>query len=788
MNDPQDLLYTNQFINTNIINQNEINEESKNYDRFIEYESNLNTEETNNTLKYINNDDQETDQFNIQKSFYKPFPIENHKNGYPMFDPLLKDLSKDTYTRIKETIINIDTENRNPIFYPYSSNVKINLPKTLNNIHQIEISNINIPNFLKSVKYMKNNFAWQYFNDYYLNTDISYNLIPFTLYKDGKYYSYFDIPYSSYKLLPEIINIDLTYDPSQFLTYQVNINEGNYTVDQLLYEIEKESIKILHAVDNQNVLQSNDENTYKIYEEPYYSFKSLRNGPTNWNFEYNKQSGNIFCVNRIEAVDLCSFQTFYADDKSLTSDYFKKYDMFYGYSSLGEDYILDTNYIYITVPLIQDVTDNWIDNSAQANNKEIYPNGNYFNPYKINPFPLVISADVSEQQKETTFYNFINQITMTTFWDIRVYTETPFNDENVRYKEDELYNLSYYKFIDIITLPELNNNLIRIGLRWSPISSKGAPFQNSFPKINFEYFKPVINVSIITSELLQEYYSRNNILKNLTGYKNLTTKIGRALPCRLIYGKYNNKYQNYKTEYVNDSKQSIMEYLNFAIANSTNGEVKNINNNGFSFIHSNLYGTTLTSDEPINQFIDSVTYFNNKKIDLELKIVDNNFYLKNNNYIFLKISFDGVDLTKIQQNQNELATSENQNHVNQNYSNSILTNYLGIGETVDCYNGLMKIKSKNYEGIFCKILTSTIPGSIDVKDNNISSKIIFNAYDNLLSNIYNIKIQLLDFNLKEIETKENFNFDLKFIFSDSKLKETNINTKTNKIDLVGKNY
>jgi len=231
-----------------------------------------------------------------------------------------------------------------------------------------------------------------------------------------------------------------------------------------------------------------------------------------------------------------------------------------------------------------------------------------------------------------------------------------------------------------------------------------------------------------------------------------------------------------------------MEYFNFAIANSTNGDIKNISNNGFAFIHSNLYGTTLSSDEPINQFIDSITYFNNKKIDLELKIVDNNFYLKNNNYIFLKISFDGVDLTKIQQNQNELATSENQNHVNQNYSNSILTNYLGIGETVDCYNGLMKIKSKKYEGIFCKILTSTIPGSIDIRDNNISSKIIFNGYDNLLSNIYNIKIELVDYDLKEIETKENFNFDLKFIFSDSKLKETNINTKTNKIDLVGKNY
>ena len=200
MNDPQDLLYTNQFLNTEIINQNEINEQSKNYGRFIDYESNQNTESTNNTLKYINNDDQETDQINIQKTLYKPFPIENHKNNYPMFDPLLKDLSKDTYTKIREQTINIDTQNRNPRYYPYSSNIKVNLPKTFNNIHQLEIININIPNFLKSVQYMQNNFSWQFFNDYYLNTDISYNLIPFPEFRNLKYYSYINLKYSCLKI------------------------------------------------------------------------------------------------------------------------------------------------------------------------------------------------------------------------------------------------------------------------------------------------------------------------------------------------------------------------------------------------------------------------------------------------------------------------------------------------------------------------------------------------------------------------------------------------------------
>ena len=282
MNDPQDLLYTNLFIDTEIINENEINKQSENYDRFINYEMNKNTEDTNNTLKYINNDDQETDKINIQKSQYQPFPIDNNKNNYPLFDPLLNDLSKNTYTNIRDVIINVDTANRNPIYYPYSTNLKVNLPKTLNNIHQIEISNINIPNFLKSINSMKNNFAWQYFSDYYLYTDISYNLIPFPKFNDRRYYAIIDVKYAAFQI-PESIIENITYDPSQFLTYQCNIQVGNYTIDELLNELEKESLSSLHGVNNINILEEKESNDNNIFEEPYYSFPSLRNSPLDGN-------------------------------------------------------------------------------------------------------------------------------------------------------------------------------------------------------------------------------------------------------------------------------------------------------------------------------------------------------------------------------------------------------------------------------------------------------------------------------------------------------------------------
>ena len=52
---------------------------------------------------------------------------------------------------------------------------------------------------------------------------------------------------------------------------------------------------------------------------------------------------------------------------------------------------------------------------------------------------------------------------MTTFYDLRLYTVGPFQKTiSGLYTEDELYNISYYKFSDIITLPDLNLNLIRL--------------------------------------------------------------------------------------------------------------------------------------------------------------------------------------------------------------------------------------------------------------------------------------------------------------------------------------
>ena len=63
--------------------------------------------------------------------------------------------------------------------------------------------------------------------------------------------------------------------------------------------------------------------------------------------EINKQNGAVYSVNRMEEVEVFSIQTFLNYSEPLDPEYFKKYDLFSDYSSLGKDYTLDSKYIYM---------------------------------------------------------------------------------------------------------------------------------------------------------------------------------------------------------------------------------------------------------------------------------------------------------------------------------------------------------------------------------------------------------------------------------------------------------
>lgn len=780
MIDPQDLLYTNNFIDTNIINEKQIEDETKNYDRFVNYEANQNSEDTNNTLRFLNNNDEESDNINIKKSYYQPFPIDNKKNHYPLLDPLLKDISKDRYTKIEETTFSIDTGFRDLKLYPLTSNFQVNLSKKMTNVQQIKIDNINIPNFLKSVEPMNNNLTWQYLSNYYENTDLSFNIIPFPDTK--KTYSYFSLPYSVFNIPPSLFNEQPNFDPSLFLITTVNINPGNYSLIELLRRITLQAGSVLHG-SNLN----NPNNIYKITEEPYYSFPSLIGSNNIWVSEFNNIDEGLFMTNKMENVQLISLQFFKPplEGNNYSTDYYKQNDIYYGFSSLGSDYKLDPKYFYFTVPFIQNITDLWFDNNDNKDNKDFYPNNDYNNPFIPSAFPLVINSNSGDIiSSDSVIKNF----TMTPFFNLDVYTTNRLFRKNEGYTEDELYNVNYYKFNDLININKdgLNIKLVRFAFRYNNINSKGIPFSNSFPTIKGDYVVSNITETLLFNDILINYFKFNTNVPYITSNNKLF--VGRSLLTRFIYGKENGELVNYKIDNIYETKNSILEYFSFSIANGTNGFLINIFNKGFSFIHSNLYNLSLNFTSPIQEILSLSTKSSLKTININYNYIDSNYFIKNNNFVFLKIKFIGVNILSNEQNQLNISYNDREFHINQNYSIDEITKDLNIGDTVKCYSDRLTILKKSYDGIFCKILVSPLSGNTSNITNEISSKIIFNGYDFLLNDITTLEITLLDSKLRVIKTIADYNFDLIFINSVDKLKETNINTKTNKVDLVGKNY
>jgi len=77
MSDPQDLLYTNNFMNTNTLTKEQIQDDTKYYDRYINY---LDQNPNSQTEEYLDTNLYESDRVNIQQTNNKPWPVDLKKN------------------------------------------------------------------------------------------------------------------------------------------------------------------------------------------------------------------------------------------------------------------------------------------------------------------------------------------------------------------------------------------------------------------------------------------------------------------------------------------------------------------------------------------------------------------------------------------------------------------------------------------------------------------------------------------------------------------------------------
>ena len=780
MSDPQDLLYTNQFLSTNILSDKQLVQETEYYDRFKNYIDNGITDETD---KYINENEYETSPININKTLDKPWPVTNNKNHYPLFDSYIRDISTNRYKKEIITKVNIDSRNRNISKYLNPNSFSIPFSKIFNNIQKFVINDIIFPNISQSITNINNNLAWQYASENYLiENNIDNSIIP-TPVPNQKPISYSSLPNSvySYKTTVGAANVANIDD---YLVYQTSITPGFYTVDNLINNIKLETSLVLHGESETDLIKN-------VIEQPYLAYTKRIGSPHLFSCDIDPISSVVRFVNRINEVNIFALQTFSPYETN-----FQDNDIFYLFSSLSSggtaSYTLDTSYIYLTVPAINDIT------------YQYYYNVNCI--YTSNAFPLVIT------DLKTNIGNIDSSlINFTEFYDLNIYL-------NNGYEESELNSISHYKFIDTITLTNSTGSTtyLRFALRLSTGNVNGNNY-NAKGKIII----PCVTDNVVFSNLLNEFlvayndtvteqsgvvYNYNSTLPvppilptnttfnatkyNTSGvlcdyrYVTNTPLVGSAILFRWIFDKKNSKYINYEYDTNNEKKRSLLHILAWPIANETDQIYTLDINNGFKFIHTNYQADLINNAELNNFSIQKTTNIPN--INLNLQYFSNNYYFVNNSYIYLKIYFNNSETTN-SDSQYINSVSDFDSQYNQVYVDSRLFN-VGIGEDYtsiqNCRN--ITIYKKNQTGIFTKIILSNTPGNTDtILSNIINNNSYFVNYDTMENNINSVSIQLYDAQMRLLSISNNYSFSLTVHEVIDVLKETLVNSKTNGVTTTG---
>lgn len=793
MNDPQDLLYTNSFISKNIITENELKQETDYYDRFKNYIDNGVVDETQ---KYIDDNLYENSPVNINQTLNRKWPVSNNKNHYPLFDTYISDVSTNQYKKQVITKINIDNKNRDISQYFNPNSFSLDLPKVFTNIKKYIINDINFSNINQSLTNANNCIAWQYASyNFLIENNIDINILP----TPGKKILYSTLPNSVYiNNNPEIT----TNEVMNYLTYQTSVTPGFYNIDDLISNIKIETSKIVHGYNTLPVIVGTiPVSPTSIVEQPYYTSKKRIGTPHLFSCFIDPQTSIVRFVNRMEELEIAAIQTF-----SPYENNFVENDVFYNFSSQlsnSTPYGLDTSLIYILLPKINDITD------------QFYYNVNCI--YTQNSFPLVITnLKTSVGNIDPLLINY------TEFYDLNIYL-------NNGYTESQTVSISHYKYIDTITISSNITTSSSLGtstttsnsksyLRFGLLLSAGNLNGNNYNR-NGGPILPSITENIILNTSLNNFLNNyNNVYSplgsiinapiqtggsastnNNTIYNSYNTSgiladynyipnqalIGRALLFRWIFDKNNNEYINYEIESLNEKKRSLLKILGWPIANQTAQIYTIINNSalGFGFVHTN-YEAILVNESNLNNY-NTYSFSNFPQTTLNLQYFSNNYYFVNSSYIYLKISFDSENNDNIQEYYNSLSSYQNQ--YNQVYINNFFFN-VGIGEDYTNLSNckILNIYKKDQSNIFTKIMLSTIPGNYGTTNSNIiNNNSYYVNYDYESNDVSQITVEVYDPSMKLLSIMNNFSFTLEIHEIHHVLKETLVNSQTNNVTTTG---
>ena len=727
---PQDLLYTNNFIDTDLLSQKEINKNVKNYNNFRRRISRKDNEQSN----FI---EDSTD--NINKINQSQFPSKNNKNRYPIFSETVNDIVEDKYKKIYKTNLYIYSEDRNKTLNLYPNNYNIEIPKLFNNIQKIVLKDINISNFLTPINETNNILCWQYLNLEVINFEkINYNIIP-CIKSDG----FVGIPYSNLK-------DSFSNEPLAKLTNKCYFKYSNPSLE-----------------DFNNYLNNEINNNHKISIEEPYKDELVSNSNLDgvmkslFYFDIDIDSGKIDVINRIEELSIVAIQTF----GKLTYNEIMNYDMF-------------NNYIKTSLSL------------SQLTSNSVYfiieYNGNYINHIQQTPGnPLVITDCPSIDGFDKHVLNMTELYSANMYYDYMSTIKAKENLETIsNYKFVDIIEIGKTRLLRIqvnFSTGNLNTNFYtERGNQIIPINpqtiilnnSLKTFFENGEINLNFRLINDYLSPKIGRS-LLFRFVNDTNIL-NSNDLSKFT--INELLA--------DNEYENVKEL----KKSFLTSLLNWDINNTTdNINVFDYDNNtvNFKFIHTNYDSVLYRVNDPVVKLFDKSDYtlnelydFYNKKLIqvkkfLNIEKFENKHYFKMLPFIYVRVTFNKKKEALTGQHLRCVESKKTQNNISYiKYLNTLTYN--------DTYT------KKDTNGITAKINLSNIFGQPNNLFYNVNEEIVF--YDKLFNKLDNINIEYLTPDGKILDNIFENSLTLEIYEEKEVLKETLINTKTGVINSNGKSY
>ena len=275
---PQDLLYTNSFVDTNVISSHNLVEHTKHYKQYQEHIH----KKRNPTAEYVNKNKHTNDKINYDKRMSDPTPTQSNNNIKPLFSKSLNDIVENKYTKTYKTAVSIYSEDRDKSVYMVPNNYIINLGKDFTNINKIKLVDIDIPAIIPPINKFNNIIKWIYPTEA-LMKECNYQLIPL---QD------MPIPASPEPALPPP-NVLLVFgstptdnNPADFLNdtkeYEVIIPSGFYSTT----ELQQEMCSRMDIRCRQVSLQTanfNIPNNFYIDINPHSSITTIMNRDINYN-------------------------------------------------------------------------------------------------------------------------------------------------------------------------------------------------------------------------------------------------------------------------------------------------------------------------------------------------------------------------------------------------------------------------------------------------------------------------------------------------------------------------